>query len=347
MKLLPKHFYLVFAATVLVEFVVISYNLFTGFLIIAGPLEFLARLFFGTLLAYLPAMLMFAINLKVVWYFNRAMPWHLRYRQRIPAEFLVVVATAVVISSLITLAAHAIAPYKEGLLRNLINNGLITTSINIVIATVVEAWYYFLNWRDAAVHQQKLEAAVAVARYESLRNQVNPHFLFNSLNVLSALVKKDPVLAERFIDEFARIYRYVLETTDKQVVTLEAEVDFARSFLFLQKIRYGAGLGYIFEVPATLLNQLVVPLSLQLLLENAVKHNAITPDSMLTIRISAEGNRLTVRNNLQPKQKSGWSSGLGLKNLKERYALLTEEVPVFQVTENEYVAKLPLIQPES
>lgn len=334
-------------ATVLVEFVVISYNLFTGFLVIAGPLEFLMRLFFGTLLAYLPAMLMFAINLKVVGFFNRTMPWHVKYRQRIPAEFFVVAAVAAVISSLITLVAHAIAPYKEGLLRNLINNGLITIAINIVIATVVEAWYYFLNWRDAAVHQQKLEAAIAVARYESLRNQVNPHFLFNSLNVLSALVKKDPGLAERFIDEFARIYRYVLETTDKQVVTLEAEVDFARSFLFLQKIRYGTGLAYTFDVPATLLNQLVVPLSLQLLLENAVKHNVITTGRMLTIHISATEKRLVVRNNLQLKPKTGWSSGLGLKNLKERYALLSEESPAFQVTEHEYIAQLPLINPES
>lgn len=347
MKLQPRHFILVLIATLIVEFVVISYNHYTGFLNVSGIVEFLLRLIFGTLLAYIPAMVMFAFNLKAVWLLNQRMHWENHSRKRIPVELIMIVLTAVVLSSIITLAAHLIAPYREGIIRNLINNGLITIAINIVIVTIIEAWYYFINWRDSAIEQQKLQAKVALARYESLKNQVNPHFLFNSLNVLSVLVKKDPPLAERFIDEFAKIYRHVLETNDREIITLSSEIEFAHSFLFLQKIRYGEGLQYHFDIPSHAMRMLIVPLSLQLLLENAIKHNVITPDKKLEIRITVSGSHLIVSNNLQLKNEQVWSSGLGLKNLTDRYNLITDDRPLFKISDRSYIAEIPLIEPET
>lgn len=347
MKLQSRHFILVLVATLIVEFVVISYNHYTGFLNVSGIIEFLLRLIIGTLLAFVPAMVMFAINLKAVWLLNKRMDWENHYRVRIPVELIMIVLTGILLSSIITLTAHFIAPYREGIVRNLINNGLITIAINIVIVTVIEAWYYFLNWRDSAIEQQRLQAKVAQARYELLKNQVNPHFLFNSLNVLSALVKKDPSLAERFIDEFAKIYRHVLETNDREVINLSFEIEFAHSFLFLQKIRYGEGLQFHFEIPSCSMGMLVVPLSLQLLLENAIKHNVITPEKKLEIRISVTENHLIVCNNLQLKNEQVWSSGIGLKNLTDRYSLITDDKPLFRISDQSYIAEIPLIEPET
>lgn len=346
MKINLRHFLLMLVATLVVEFVVISYNHFTGFLQVSGFAEFVFRLLIGTLLAYFPAMVLFVVNVKAVWFLNRELPWETHFTRRLPVELGVVVITSAILATLITLLAHTLAPYREGLTWNLINNILITTAINLLIVTLIEAWYYFLNWRDSAVNREKLEASLAQARFDSLRNQVNPHFLFNSLNVLSVLVKKDAVMAEKFIGEFARIYRYVLETNDKQVITVKEELEFARSYLFLQQIRYGDGLNYHFDVSADVLNRLVVPLSMQLLMENAIKHNVISSIRQLTISVISTPDAVVVRNTYQPKAKQEWSAGVGLKNLTARYALLAGCEPVFGVEDADYVAVLPLIPDE-
>lgn len=170
--------------------------------------------------------------------------------------------------------------------------------------------------------------------------------MFNSLNVLSGLISKDTGKAQQFIDEFSHIYRYVLETIEQPVTTLEKELDFMRSYLFLQQIRYGNDLSYAVDIPAHLLQLILPPLSLQVVLENAIKHNVINESKPLKIEVFSHNKHLVVKNNIQPKISMGKSTGLGLKNLTKRYAMISAKEPVFSVDTNYYIAKLPLIDIE-
>jgi PAS domain S-box-containing protein len=185
------------------------------------------------------------------------------------------------------------------------------------------------------------------SQFEILRQQINPHFLFNSLNVLSGLISKDASQAQLFIDEFSHIYRYVLETMEQPVSTLRKELDFMRSYLYLQQMRHGEDLTWTVNIPAGLLDMVLPPLSLQVVLENALKHNIVNEAKPLQIEIFAKDKTLMVKNRLQPKISKGISTGLGLKNLVKRYALISNLVPIFTIENNHYVATLPLINIEN
>jgi PAS domain S-box-containing protein len=198
---------------------------------------------------------------------------------------------------------------------------------------------------EANTQLLKVQKENLQSQFEVLKSQINPHFMFNSLNVLSGLINVDVAKAQLFIDEFSQIYRYVLETIEQPVVTLNKELEFMRSYLFLQQIRYGKSLTYSVHIAGEQLQLLVPPLSLQVLLENAIKHNIVNESKPLKIEIYSKGNYLFVKNPVQPKI-SGTSTGLGLKNLVKRYALISKFEPKFQVENNNYVAKIPLIKIE-
>ncbi|HEY1024636.1 MAG TPA: histidine kinase, partial [Sphingobacteriaceae bacterium] len=193
--------------------------------------------------------------------------------------------------------------------------------------------------------RERIEKGVAQAQFESLRNQINPHFLFNSLNVLSSLVHIDADLSEKFIDQLARSYRYLLEQKGKELVPLKVETDFIRSFVFLLKIRFEEKLQVNVNISASSMEQLIAPLTLQLLIENAVKHNIVSVEEPLIIDIYDDAmGCLVVRNNVQLRMNSMPSTGLGLKNIVSRYALLTERIPKFKIDGKEYTAVIPLIK---
>ena len=196
---------------------------------------------------------------------------------------------------------------------------------------------------QATTQLLKVQKENLQSQIEVLKSQINPHFMFNSLNVLSGLIHVDVVKAQLFIDEFSQIYRYVLETIDQPVVTLNEELEFVRSYLFLQQIRYGESLTWSLNIVAEHLQLLVPPLSLQVLLENAMKHNIVNESKPLKIEIFSDADYLIIQNPIQPKV-SGTSTGLGLKNLVKRYALISKLEPTFMVVDNKYVAKIPLIK---
>jgi PAS domain S-box-containing protein len=200
---------------------------------------------------------------------------------------------------------------------------------------------------EANTELLKVQKENLQSQIEILKQQVNPHFLFNSLNVLSGLITVDVTKAQLFIDEFSQIYRYVLETIEKPVTSLSKEIDFMHSYLFLQQIRYGENLTFSVTIPAGLLAMVVPPLSLQVILENAIKHNIVNESKPLLIEIFSEGQFLVVKNNLQPKISAPVSTGLGLKNLVKRYALITDMEPSFKIETNHYVARIPLIDTEN
>lgn len=200
---------------------------------------------------------------------------------------------------------------------------------------------------EANTQLLKVQKENLQSQFEILKQQMNPHFLFNSLNVLSGLIGRDVAKAQLFIDEFSQIYRYVLETIEKPVVTLAMELGFVRSYIFLQQIRYGDNLVFTVNIPSALLKLHMPPLSLQVVLENAIKHNTVNENFPLHINIYSDDETLVVANNIQPRVSMGRTTGMGQKNMVRRYSIISEMTPVFQIVNDQYIARLPLLNIEN
>jgi two-component system, LytTR family, sensor kinase len=193
------------------------------------------------------------------------------------------------------------------------------------------------------VVEQKLIAKSANAQFESLKNQLDPHFLFNSLNVLSSLIDENPKQAQKFTASMSKIYRYVLEQKDKELVTVEDELEFAKTYCDLLKTRFEDSVDFVFDVKKEDYRRFVVPLSLQLLLENCIKHNFATSSRPLMIRIFSENDTLCIENNLQVREQIKESSGIGLANIVQRYSLLTKRNVFIEKSEDYFKVKLPIL----
>ena len=222
------------------------------------------------------------------------------------------------------------------------NTGMpITVAFVIISIFISRGW--LLEWRDAALEAEQLRSQQLESQNRLLIDQLNPHFLFNSLNALTYLVYEDANKSATFIQQLSHIYRYVLDVQQEQLVSLDKELAFAESYLHLQKIRFGDSL--VYSLPDKEENEFCLPpLSLQLLLENAIKHNVISEHHPLHIRIKKEGKKLTISNNLQPKTLTEPDGcGVGLKNIIRRYSFLSEQVPAIHRTEEEYKVEIPLL----
>ncbi|MVM28550.1 hypothetical protein GO755_00800 [Spirosoma sp. HMF4905] len=220
-----------------------------------------------------------------------------------------------------------------GLLGRILVANVIANSISV---GVFESLYSLTKWRENMLEKEQLKKANLQSQYESLKNQVNPHFLFNTLNSLSSLIDDEPQQAEKFVHEMANVYRYLLQTNrgpadhDGELTTLATELEFIKSYFHLLKTRYGAGIDLEVAVNEMDKTSQLPPLTLQMLVENAVKHNVIHANKPLLIEIkSAPGGYLLVRNNLQRKiirsdRKPVLSNKAGLSNIKAKYRLLAQ-----------------------
>lgn len=215
-------------------------------------------------------------------------------------------------------------------------------SATLIGFTLGALFFFYVQWAEALKREQKLTQEKLIFQYETLKSQVNPHFLFNSLNSLSSLVRKDPDLSEKYIQKLSTIYRYILENDNKELVPLSAEIEFVNNYFYLQKIRDEEKIELKIELKG-IGNIQVLPVSLQLLVENALKHNSATRKQPLEIIIHFEGmDKVVVRNNLQKKTQLNGSSKIGLKNLKERSRLILNREVEIQETADEFVVKIPV-----
>ena len=334
---------LLFGLTVLIQLVVLTYNHFSGYYVLDGYQHFFLRLLRGVILSLVGGFLIAYPDLYVIRYLNSLAPWGRRVLMRLSLQISFAVFISILVSTAITLLANWLKPYSEDFTGVLIYNAMMYSVVNILLMSILEGLIYYSESRHSRQIAEKLQEELSQIKFEVLKSQINPHFMFNSLNVLSGLINVDVARAQLFIDEFSHIYRYVLETIEQPVVSLNKELEFMRSYLFLQQIRYGENLTFTVNITAELLPFVVPPLSLQVLLENAIKHNIVNESKPLKIEILSEDGFLIVKNNIQPKI-SGTSTGLGLKNLVKRYALVCKIEPTFKVINNQYVAKIPLIK---
>lgn len=221
----------------------------------------------------------------------------------------------------------------------------ITLNIALLISAVLHARGFMEAWKESAKHQvdeQKLIANTANAQFESLKNQLDPHFLFNSLNVLSSLIEENPPKATRFTKDLSKIYRYVLEQKDKKRVPVSEEIQFAKTYAELLKTRFEKSISFDFNIDENQ-HQMIIPLSLQLLLENVVKHNMATSTKTLNVKVYQSENHIVVENNLQPRNTIQ-RNGIGLENIKKRYELLTDQKVEIQKNNEIFCVKIPILK---
>ena len=215
--------------------------------------------------------------------------------------------------------------------------------ITLSIVVVFHFIYFYNKYQQNKIKEQKVIAGTASAKFDALKNQLDPHFLFNSLNVLTSLIDENPDNAQRFTTALSKVYRYVLEQKNKDLVSVDEELNFARTYMMLLKMRFEDSI--VFEIPEQASNpeSKVVPLSLQLLLENAVKHNTVTSNKPLHIKIYEDKGDLIVENNFQPKQIVKKSSGVGLSNIMQRYQLLTNRKVDINQQANRFAVAIPML----
>ena len=215
--------------------------------------------------------------------------------------------------------------------------------ITLTIVVIFHVFYYYNEFQQKKLKEQKVIAGTASAKFDALKNQLDPHFLFNSLNVLTSLIEENPKSAQKFTTALSKVYRYVLEQKNKDLVTVDEEFQFARTYMSLLQMRFEDSI--IFEIPDHAINpeSKVVPLSLQLLLENAVKHNMVMSNKPLRIKIFELNGNLIVENNLQPKQIVKKSSGVGLDNIRQRYQLLTDKKVNINEQADRFAVAIPML----
>lgn len=223
------------------------------------------------------------------------------------------------------------------------SNYIESSIITFIILLGVHALHFYKAYNENKVKEQKIIAGTANAKFESLKNQIDPHFLFNSLNVLSSLIEENPENAQRFTTSLSKIYRYVLEQKDKELVSVDEELAFAKTYMNLLKMRFENSLFY--EMPTTAISAeaKVVPLSLQLLLENTVKHNVVSEQRPLHIRIYVEGDYLAVQNDYQKKEVLQERQGVGLQNIVNRYGIISNRKVLIAQNEQTFTVKIPIL----
>jgi hypothetical protein len=237
------------------------------------------------------------------------------------------------------MAGKAVSDVFSNFFRYSFSVWLKSTIVGLAIGTLI---FIVVLWQDALKREQKLREENLIFQNETLRNQVNPHFLFNSLNTLSSLIDTQPETSKIFLSRLSAIYRYILDNSHRDKVTLKSELDFVSDYFDLHKIRDEEKIVLIIDVPDA--EQFwILPVSLQILLENAIKHNMATRNNPLNIKIYLKDKNVIVSNNLQKMAIQMKSTKIGLRNLAERVILVTGKKLIIEETENDFTVKVPLI----
>jgi LytS/YehU family sensor histidine kinase len=214
----------------------------------------------------------------------------------------------------------------------------------IFIVHVYETVFLVKDSESEMVRTEQLERAKAEAELEALKNQIDPHFIFNSLNTLSHLIEERPEKAKQFNDSLADVYRYILQNKAKSLVLLREEMFFLNDYFSLLKIRFEKAIHLNMEVDESCFDQyLIPPISLQLLMENAIKHNEFSDANPLVVSMRLENEELIVRNNVRKKTLRKTSSRIGLENLTERYRLITNKQLNIESLPEEFIVRLPVL----
>jgi two-component system, LytTR family, sensor kinase len=281
---------------------------------------------------------------------DKTLPWERRPATRLLVQFVVITAASWLAIQLIvqlvlwltTPPGYQLTPLDETDIRQTL---LIGSLVSLLVNGIYTGEFFFRRWRDALLEAEALKRETLTARFEALKAQLDPHFLFNSLNTLTTLIEEEPKTAVLFVDKLAQVYRYVLMNRTQDTVPLRDELAFIEAYVYLAKMRFGDNLTVQISVNGAADRATIPPMALQMLLENALKHNIVSRTQPLHIAITeTTDNQLEVRNTLQPKAHGDPSTGLGLPNIESRYRHLTNTAPQVRIEGREWVVRLPLLQ---
>jgi two-component system LytT family sensor kinase len=290
----------------------------------------------------MPLWIIFLVNFlfhSLLWLdrrLDRSIPWYYYPGKRLITEVAIAFPSILVILSLNYVFLHSVSdhPIETMSHERFLYSYIILIIVFGVALSIIIANNFLRNWRKSLLDVEQLKREKMKSDYQALQNQLNPHFLFNNFNMLLPEIRRDPDNAMRITERLSDVYRYVLESKNHETVSLGEEVEFAEAIIFLYKVRFGDHLVVERRLP---------PLTLQILIENALKHNVVSAAHPLHIRIAVEDDYLLVLNNIQPR-KSTYSTGLGLKNIKMRYSFLTQRKVTVDANDNQFKVKVPLIK---
>lgn len=296
-----------------------------------------------TIITMVVTAIIWEFNRSIVLFFRKKFPGHSKTARRILLQFGSSLAGSAALLLLISMLIGLFIPACWNRNMMLINlaSGIAAT---LLITTIYECVYFFQKWRDSIIETENLKRENLRFQFEALKSQVNPHFLFNSLNTLTSLIEEDPKNAVQFVQHLSQVYRYVLTTRDKNLIPLDEEIGFIRSYVFLLEMRFGNNFTVHIDIPEQHAQQQLPPLALQLLVENAIKHNVVSAESplRLTITVNRKG-QLFVENNIRRKQSVETSSGFGLRNIVNRYKLLGRNDIEISDDQYRFSVALPLL----
>jgi len=280
---------------------------------------------------------------RIVSFLWRKYPWEVNPLIHLLIISLFLLCLSVLLGSLVYFINQIFNDVSENYWARMKGVHLSIALLTFFTTSVYEGSYLFYKWKRALTLSAFLEKENIKSQFETLKNQVNPHFLFNSLNTLSCIIPENPEKAVEYVNKFSSLYRHVMEMKDLTSVELRDELELVHSYLYLQKIRFGDQLIVNMKIDTDKLDAQIMPLSLQVLIENAIKHNEISAEYPLRIDLHIENNFIVVKNSLKLTSHIIDSPKIGLKNLTSRYSLVSEREPYFHRNSDEFVAGIPLL----
>ncbi len=279
--------------------------------------------------------------------FDRFMPYDRGIVKRLIPQILLNLAFITIVSRVAFLIGRTMLPFHSIVEKEATNlaqlAGVATEVLVVTLLNVIHFAKYSLNkWRENALRATNLEKEKSQVQFDNLKNQLNPHFLFNSLTSLDSLIHENPTLASEFLRQLSKVFRYVLQNKEKGLVSLETEANFIKNYVALLHTRFGESLKINFNISEEVLDLQIAPVTLQILIENALKHNIINQANPLTINIFNQEQYLVVENIIQLKKQVETSNGQGLNNLKTLYSFLSDKEVLIEQNEV-FRVKIPLI----
>ena len=284
---------------------------------------------------------------KLYGYFDRIMPYDKGISKRLFLQIIITLIFSNIVSRIV---------YQIGInfinIQDLINKqftnlaqvaSISSEILLVILLNVAHFSYYSLEkWRETALKASNLEKEKSHVQFDNLKNQLNPHFLFNSLTSLDSLIQENPPLAREFLQQLSKVFRYVLKNKEKGLVSLETELNFIKNYVALLKTRFGDSLSINFNISDEVLDLHIAPVTLQILIENALKHNITNLANPLSISILNQNNYLIIENKIQLKKQVETSNGQGLNNLKSLYSFLSKKEVLIE-SNGTFRVKIPLI----
>ncbi len=279
--------------------------------------------------------------------FDKFMPYDAGIIKRLLLQILINLAFITIASRIAFVIGRGLLPFDtiiEKEATNLAQVAGVTSEILIVtLLNVIHfAKYSLQKWRENALRATNLEKEKSQVQFDNLKNQLNPHFLFNSLTSLDSLIHENPTLASEFLRQLAKVFRYVLLNKEKGLVSLETELNFIKNYVALLQTRFGESLSINFNISDEVLDLQIAPVTLQILIENALKHNVVSQYNPLIINVLNQDNFLFIENPIQPKKQVETSNGQGLNNLKNLYSFLSEKEILVEEKEV-FRVRIPLV----